>query len=729
MASLSSSISLNDSLSFSYITKELDHLDKLHSKAVIKKIHHGKFHFEIKKEFQEEILITIKRLGLTCKIFRSTSQTLQGRVNFIGSDIFKRAEQNQQSPHIMFEQKIFNFLYPLGDHKNALQLESFLFGPFHQLFYSKSVIRGFLAEIMSSDQDILNDIFSVMPDLSHRIEHLAREKMFAIDISPLVASLDAQGMNSLSLEFDRVMLHILSLYEYRDSKLYLPMDRFPSGQFAEFLITNKDPNVKILGQLLFVCMIHKMEIDLIGYDTENLKLTFRTLSTLSADPFQSEESPKYVFSEYMSRSALIPFICALLAKRDSYLAKGLPFDNIAQTQEDIDDIIALAPLKWFEEPVKVYDLILRIEKTVSSFLSHTEMQKAKFFIERDTSDLRIHLFLDSIREIFERRGLKMILPIAKGETYCKTVEDFRFLHKIGYIKSPNHIKRFKGKKKVDAKQAIIDNPQTLLKSANPTSIFLKYYLQNTSLDGDLQHQDQDFSEKPTAAAKALACDVSVEVKEDSFTNFDDEQSLLDDEKNVVALCKAVQSPVSKSFTDHLEESLVRASEHIQSITMHPRVISWMHSSEEGLKSHRYDASHLLSIDEMILRHRLPREILSLVMNPFFSKKTSWKQKEGYQSYESLALINKVKYIIEATLSPQNCLYHLYARPIRSWQDYYSLTIDAPSEFPALGPKFQVSDSPIKLKENLSIQKNGNILINFESRTYEFILLSANDRLD
>jgi len=177
MASISSSISSKNPLAYPYITKELDHLEKLQTQAVIKKIRHGTLHFEIKKEFHEEILITIKRLGLACNIFRSTSQTLQGRVNYIGSEMSKRAEQNQQSSHAMFSQKIFNFLYPLGDHKNALQLESFLFGPFHQLFYSKSVIRGFLAEIMSSDQDILRDIFSVMPDLSQRIDHLPLKKI------------------------------------------------------------------------------------------------------------------------------------------------------------------------------------------------------------------------------------------------------------------------------------------------------------------------------------------------------------------------------------------------------------------------------------------------------------------------------------------------------------------------------------------------------------------------
>ncbi|NDE82544.1 MAG: hypothetical protein EB051_02865 [Chlamydiia bacterium] len=77
-------------------------------------------------------------------------------------------------------------------------------------------------------------------------------------------------------------------------------------------------------------------------------------------------------------------------------------------------------------------------------------------------------------------------------------------------------------------------------------------------------------------------------------------------------------------------------------------------------------------------------------------------------------------MLEATVDPQSVLYHLCAKPIAKWQDYFLTS----SDFPTLSQQIEESLAGPKALSTTQLcwSKEGNAQFTFEDKTYELIQL-------
>lgn len=102
------------------------------------------------------------------------------------------------------------------------------------------------------------------------------------------------------------------------------------------------------------------------------------------------------------------------------------------------------------------------------------------------------------------------------------------------------------------------------------------------------------------------------------------------------------------------------------LKLHPRVVSWLSSSAEGLAYYKFDAAHNphgITEAEMILRHRLPQALLLPLFNSHYSRETVWHDgKRALKKREAELLIDGRAFTLQATLNRIGELYHFYAQP-------------------------------------------------------------------
>lgn len=102
------------------------------------------------------------------------------------------------------------------------------------------------------------------------------------------------------------------------------------------------------------------------------------------------------------------------------------------------------------------------------------------------------------------------------------------------------------------------------------------------------------------------------------------------------------------------------------LKLHPRVVSWLSSSAEGLAYYKFDAAHNphgITEAEMILRHRLPQALLLPLFNSHYSRETVWHDgKRALKKREAELLVDGRAFTLQATLNRVGELYHFYAQP-------------------------------------------------------------------
>ncbi len=162
-------------------------------------------------------------------------------------------------------------------------------------------------------------------------------------------------------------------------------------------------------------------------------------------------------------------------------------------------------------------------------------------------------------------------------------------------------------------------------------------------------------------------------------------------------------------------------------TIHPRVRAWQRSSEEGLAYYHYDEAIPGSLPphEMILRHRLPPQLLKLAFRKEYSVKSLWKADGAtleHRHFESLLGIDEKLYILEATIDQNEILYHFYARKASSTNDYIKKEISVPKVV-AFTPEDTEAEDPF-----LEIVSGGEVVYNstddaimtFEGHVYKLL---------
>ncbi len=157
-----------------------------------------------------------------------------------------------------------------------------------------------------------------------------------------------------------------------------------------------------------------------------------------------------------------------------------------------------------------------------------------------------------------------------------------------------------------------------------------------------------------------------------------------------------------------------------------RVHVWQISGEEGIAFYLAAKSRGVALpeSEMILRHRLPLNLVNLLLNPSYSKKGEWRSLRGeiHDHFIGLLYIDTKKYILEATFDKENVLYHFYARELRVLSDY-SMSLYSPFEFPLLTATRKLEASaPITTGSELGMDEMGNGHIDFDGRHYQLLKL-------
>jgi hypothetical protein len=177
----------------------------------------------------------------------------------------------------------------------------------------------------------------------------------------------------------------------------------------------------------------------------------------------------------------------------------------------------------------------------------------------------------------------------------------------------------------------------------------------------------------------------------------------------------------------LSEAIEKSRDCLRGISLHPRVNAWNKSPAVGLAYYGYGsgAAHVLPQDEMILRHRFPPEMLSLLFSDLYSKESIIQNRSGElcRHFESVLNVDDRKYMLEATVDACGILFHYYARPLTNFADYFHLTRESPSEFPKLPRKEEVPTPIARIPTNeIHSDEQGNAIFEFGKHRYKMLLL-------
>lgn len=660
----------NPILNIEPLSSELRTLRGLCSKDVFKKIKLQKSN-DLPPQVQARILSQIQRVADSLVLVKDLEGTLSSRVNFLGHSLAKTLENfNSIDKTSPFSHKLALMLIKLSQLKNSLHIEAIIFS---RCYFVIKAARDFHHEVHEKMEDSIDELspefIGSLGTLYHNMQYDIPEKCFSINISKIINVLDEKDVGSMSEQFDLVMFQVLSKYKLVDGFLKIPFDNLPLKEMTSPLAKSPDENVRLLGQLLTFCRQNVYITLAFAYNPLAADHLFSQMEIIEKGP-DADGKVEYVLNNFLKDKDLVPNLCKLLEIRNTFMTRYKHFAEIVRSEEDCDKLFRDIPEPFEEDASNLYEVILQIENLLMLFLTKDHINRFKNILEPTTCSKIISEFNQQLHKNYRDRGKTWPYPIPEAESFCQDKKGLESLYEV----SSDLWKRDR--------------------SSTPLKEIISQTISNRSLA------------KPKKA-KIPPCK-RTETPHDT-TSSADEETKAEREEELLAEPVVAQA-YDKPYTE-LGEKLYK---------LHPRVSSWMNSAEEGLISHHYDTTHILPQHEMILRHRFPMSILPFLFDDSFSKHSLWQEREGYDHFESLLLINKKKYILEATLNPEGVIFHLYARPVKSFTDYYSMVYLSPTEFPTLTRSY---DAVRECKEDASILfESGNVIIPFEGSSYEVIRL-------
>lgn len=374
---------------------------------------------------------------------------------------------------------------------------------------------------------------------------------------------------------------------------------------------------------------------------------------------------------YLEKEKLIPYFCLEINEKLEIAGEeDKPFNWIPRKDSLYKHIAEITTFDWLEQSSLVYDVLLDISKIVEAAFS--KLRKKGYVIDTSSFD-KEGADKDILREC--DKLIEFNPPIHSRKPFCLSKEEF--------IRVPEYIFTQKISAALD-EAAAAERPTKAKKPSKKSKSITK-----------VKTPPKRFFERKVAETP-----VFVEVKEPE---------------------------AASGKIGFLAESCRIAQGVLDTISIHPRVGSWFKSEKAGLTYYDFEnpeAGHVLSREEMVLRHRFPMEILLLILNPFYSKTIDNRDEleEGFTKRKCIAVIDEKKYFIEAIIDAENQLFHFYGRPIRSLSDYVAFTVHSPSEFPALRAEATLAVTPEVRFEEIRFNPGGDALINFEGHEYKILLL-------
>ena len=652
-----------------------------------------------KGDFPKAIAI-VSRLGEVFRSARELSPISQGRVSFIGEKIISILEEDHFKPD---DRKAISIIVESANLKNALQIEALFLGIIYPKIYSHSKMASSpeLVELRENLPEILNKITLTDNDLP---------SVF-IDADPVLryfnALIASTATFSTSDEFSVLMLLVFSNCKLEEGRFKIPISQLPSKTQLEPFLRSTNPDCKLIAQILYACLLEQECFN--TFTSLTIGTEFLIGSLEQGDNRYAEILP---FSEYLVKKNLIPLFASILEERDRCLAEGRTCKSMLYSSESLSRITPDMTEDWLQASADTYELIRKIELSLRNLFKSGELTPYEDPI-RQATDPRLFNCISWIKSRVDTKGEAYKYPdpmtILKGSK-----DDFKILAWYEFW-------RTKKEKLTAAYEKSLTTPHNKSKPAT-TSLktgeddFTAAVAPSKVTGG----KGKSKASRPAAAGgSASSCPKPLPPLEPE----EEKVAILAATSGISGPKKGADKAISTPKTTPLQ-----TTPSLPGISLHRRVSIWNESGAAGLHYYQYgrrDQQEILDPEEMILRHRFPPEILSILFNDRYSK-VSVKQRDSGEpctQWESVLEIDRKKYLLEATVDSKGILFHYYARPLRRFEDYFHLTREAPSEFPTLGEtEAPPTPLPAVIAKGITLDGQGNAIFRFDGHNYKMLLL-------
>lgn len=653
---------------------------------------------------------TFRKLAETFRSVEGLSPISSSRVSYLADTIVSSLDKIEDRGAVW---QLSNLITELHNLKNAMQFEALSFGFLYPSVHSRSTLMN---------NPDLTDLQRTLPAIIDEMRIHAYSCTLIINLDPLTALFAGIEMAEMSEEFDVFMLNFArNSFHIIEHEIYVPMSSFPSVEHLAPFIHHTNPYCRLISQVLYACVLERELVEkylslssLADYYLDQLGTKISKFPDKpfgkSAERLETTEEG-LVYREYRTHKRLIPLFGRILEERDRCVAGGIPCRTMLHSSRLLSELLSIAGEDWREEAAQMYKLILDVEDRARRFFNAGELSLVDALIKQSSCDHSVLHMAERNSDFIRSSSLGDSYPISNAVHFCTTKEQFKLIPLYSWVneaakKAKQEKASFLAKKDDDFMDASVRAPAKAPRSSKKLSGRERRSAAAYAAEKERCEEGTGAGGSASSAAAAPSLDTKA-----TSTHF-----------SGVAPADR-KAPVQTVARSQLQESLLASKAIVASWKLAPRVEAWRRSAAEGLAHYHYNpATHALSEAEMILRHRLPPQMLSLVCNELFSKQIHRERlPAGSTHYESCIFIGGNRYMVEATLDERKKLYHFYARPIRTFEDYISLLREAPEEFPELGAEM----APLDLRgveEGITFDLQGNAQFDFEGRHYKVLLL-------
>lgn len=644
--------------------------------------------------------------GLTAKIRELNEALLKAdiapsllrkRLKFLSESFGALLSENAENPKI-FAQKAYIHVHQL---KNALQVEAIAVGHLFPSIFMHSRLL---------ELPILEDMFKALPTIFEKSAILDDGFGCTIDASLLQDYIETQGgIEHIGEEFDTLMIRYLYNCPIKDGKIYIYKSF--KDHFCDLLkdVQSKNPQAKILAQVLLMTIFQHIMVFYSSSSHDLAELIIKDCSRF--DP------------SYLETKQLNPLLAMIMEATQLEIRHDRPVKNLLYKKEFVTRFVKLVKEDWVFEAKECYRVIDKIGSACKAVLEKAylaplilEMNRGCDAFIYDEIENRDSNLKPSEKELFDRLDLRY--PISIEHPYSPP-DKFHLI--VPYVYQQSHIECVlksdeealrKKHEETDSKAATGGGRRKTEKKSAPIIKCKEKPIEETKR-GRILPEIEPALEK--SSIKTVESVTKVKASSASFAA-PTMPSLAFELPPVIAESSVI-------ITDQLKEVQTR----IQHLRLHPRVASWLISKEEGLRYYRFEEEpekHILSREEMILRHHFPHQVFTALFSDRFAISSSWIDADGskHPQQVAIAIINNKKYRIEASSTTDGALIHFYARPIHRFDDYFKMTIHSPEEFPSLSGSYEKEDELSKSEEAIDLDEKGNIVVDFEGRTIKILAL-------
>ncbi len=626
------------------------------------------------------------------------------RVRYIGNELKRFPLSNPGD----FIQPLTRKTILLANLKNALHVEAVLFSSIFKIFNFRATFLEKITALHQSNPELFADVISLIPEFHQKIHYISFAQTLLFNISDLIDRWDAIGYTQCSFEFHLVMLQLISKFQLKEKMIAIPVDSFPGESTVNILLCSSDANVRILGQLFHMSKIFMLQH--VGSNFEERVLN-NCLSTLDTPKITAENGfiPYYAFSEYLCKKELTPFLAILLQKRDICILEGKRLKSVLDSVDECLTLTRIIPKDWPTQITRTYDLVLRLDTLFKNFLPRLVLAQIDQITRQNNAlDERIPQYVSNITKLHTTFCPSWVPPLNKDSIFCLSTDDFFRLLKSSDVSQQNLLEIAQSYAVAD----LVSTPKA--PSPSKKSIGAKAAKKSSSTSTPKPKTPIEAKEPATASEplKSLSAKTSAAI-------------LKEPTKKIPA---PLPSACSNFPIEEITQSVLEMQYKLREISIHERISIWHKSTEEALSSRQLKRGQGLSDHEMILRHKFPRQILTYIFSPFFSVEHPADPETGRSLYESLMLIDGKQHILEAVLSSDLVLIHLYARPISCFSDYFRVAKNCVSEYPPLAPALEAAQArPLSPKSqsmqlDLTINAKGFLQIPNDEYPIEIALI-------